>query len=520
MSLKIKYLGIDFGSSKTTLAGITVDGRLVILGNPKTTAESFATVMGKTESGKYKFFESAYDSDVFKFYNAIKEDIYNGIDNNDAKHKAKLYFEKIFDTVGSAGGSKDPDFSALECVCFGYPKYYQPSIVERYRDTFRKVVGEICEEKFGAKDVRIVSYNEPVLAAFAFGYCNANTKECKDRLKNGDIVLVLDFGGHTMDMVLLQAKSEAGEMRLLPYRHALSEETGIVEMGKSITRSIFDCIYWKELYNGISLNIPKNIDDAKCDLFSGKVTGNGGTEPKRCKYDPIGGDFKHFSLHYDYEGKAIDDNGVLHISMDKGNQSIELGRTIKSACEHIKRYLVSNETALPEHSVSHVLFTGGTSNIKQLRNEAKNAILGAGRWKNNDAESEFLMDRRLRGTLVLDKNNYSDDEWVISSKNAVAIGAALAAKAPDKYKEAEIIKLDDGDAKKLKKDIAKLKAEKDRIAQENAVLKSRLIITQSDKENLKTGLRDIVNVAMDNIKSDDAKRNIKDKRDDLMKKYK
>jgi hypothetical protein len=74
--------------------------------------------------------------------------------------------------------------------------------------------------------------------------------------------------------------------------------------------------------------------------------------------------------------------------------------------------------------------------------------------------------------------------------------------------------------KKLKKDISKLKVEKDRIAQENAVLKSRLIKTQSDKENLKTGLRDIVNVAMDNIKSDDAKRNIKDKRDDLMKKYK
>ena len=456
---KIKCLGIDFGSSKTTIVGLTYDGELVIFGNSHTAAPSFLSAIGRfSDEENYFFFEEAYQKSKInnlgkrvhpELTDNLKEGLYNRINGKISEENVTRYFTEIFKILKKNG---DYDFSALSNVCFGHPAYYAPGASKEYIEALKPILEMLLRDIFGVNPT-IIEIPEPVLAATAYNYCYSETKEYKKRIKHNDVILVLDFGGHTMDISLMQANKSGDEITLSPYKKSCSIDSGTIEMGKAITRSICGEIYVDLWEKERRIPFDLNVEKAKCELFSK----NGPSNPSyRCLYKS-NPDIERFVLEYDCKRHHALDvaEKTVYVGMHKGERTINIENIFHSAINQIRRYVCSEEIDLPKNSISHILFTGGSSNIPQLREHVKSMLSEpkVNMWK-DDNRSEFIMDETVESArkITLTTGEYSSFEASLSSANAVAIGAALVATKPPR----QIIAIHTNDSS-LRKEIAELK---------------------------------------------------------------
>ena len=118
--IKIKYLGVDFGSSKTSFVGYTeVDSRPVFLG-------SEVTAVGKDSDGEKKYFKEAYLTE--NLFLDLKEIVASDSENGENEKILKEYFKQFRSRMENPPkallSAKRVDFSELECISSSpLPKY-------------------------------------------------------------------------------------------------------------------------------------------------------------------------------------------------------------------------------------------------------------------------------------------------------------------------------------------------------------------------------------------------------------
>ena len=523
--LIIRYLGIDFGSSTTNFVGITVNGEVVILGNYETTYHGFATAMAEDSDKGYVYFEQAFDLNNVKLINNLKEGLYNA-SSPLSKERVSLFFERILDILTDDDMFNTPcDFSRLEAVCFGHPAYYSIGSTEQYIKTLTPILREVFKTKFGVRP-RIENCPEPILAAMSYNYCSRTSSDYLEKINDNDVILVLDFGGHTMDMALLQASKKDGRISLKPYERSYSVDSGVIGMGKAITRMILDQIYMDRYYQSkwnknAMIPYDPRVDEAKCRLFSGKVGEDGGTAPERCKYMTCNEQFTHFALHYSFDEQipAIDKNGVIHIGLNEGERCIGIDTIFDAVASHIKKYLTAEEIGVADRSIAHILFTGGSSRMEPLRNHAKNALFEISKWRNNNVQSELMMDRPYEDSLAF-RSNISDGsnarDIMLSSANAVAIGAALVAKDPALVEGSKKITGGAGvDCKKCRKETEK---KLNKFKADVSLLKQKYQRQLMDSDTIRQDFKKLALDAIDCIDNADKKNKIRKRFDDVSNK--
>lgn len=439
-TVSIKALGIDFGSSKTTLVGFSDDNVPIILGYREHSRPSFSSVAAKSkrEPGSYLFFKDAEicDSNNYRIVD-LKEGLYNDDTRKEREELVSRFFKEIFEGINYSKGEyknrEQYDFSKLKSVVIGHPAYCDTGVSESYVASIIPMIRDIISTKFAVyHDIDIAAYPEPVLAAIAYHERRKNAKEYKRAVKENDIVLVLDFGGHTMDIALMQARKNEidNSIKLVQYRRSSSYFDGAVGMGKNVTRLLRDLIYQEKHRDERPFDYL--IDEAKCKVLSGKERMVEGT----CLYSDKDAMIKKYVIKYDHELEDDDLKGdTLHVGMrsnSNARNTVKIESIYENVVGRIKNYIGAPEIGLRRECVSHVMFTGGASNIPQLREHIKAMLLNEGFWKNSGEQSVFVMDETCDVPhFEINYRSARDEDLRFSSSNAVALGAALAAKNPE-----------------------------------------------------------------------------------------
>ena len=212
------------------------------------------------------------------------------------------------------------------------------------------------------------------------------------------------------------------------------------------------------------------IDEAKCKVLSGKERMVEGT----CLYSDKDATIKKYVIKYDHEREDDALKGdTLHVGMrsnSNARNTVKIESIYENVVGRIKNYLGAPEIGLDKQSISHVLFTGGASNIPKLREHIKEMLSNEGFWKNSREQSVFVMDETCDVPhFEINYRSSRDEDLRFSSSNAVALGAALVAKNPEladsirrftsDTNEREIRKLNDK-IRELEAKIESLKKEK------------------------------------------------------------
>ena len=180
---KVKYLGIDFGSSNTVVTAMTEDEKIYIFAvdGVKAEFESVAVMVKKAETNEYdEFYAHAYTDGYeaaknnplgmrsLKLRNKLKEKI----NEDDIKKLCSGYFAFLVKSLNDINEDANfpIDLSNLDkaTVCFGYPAYYEDRESEEYCEIMR----ELISGAFGCKEENIKCAEEPILAAYAYNYVN------------------------------------------------------------------------------------------------------------------------------------------------------------------------------------------------------------------------------------------------------------------------------------------------------------------------------------------------------------
>ena len=235
MSIKIKYLGLDFGSSVTTVVGFDTDGNPILF-VPGDKPCFYSAIAKRFSSDEYVYFEEVFEKEKVadcSVYDDIKEAFIS------QKEIAVEFLKKVFTCVketsvvkmlrNSSNENVRYDFSCLETVCYGFPEYADECSKEEYCKGMDEILPGILSEVFKKNDIKIISNGEPQLAALAYTHARGNT------FKRDDLVLVLDFGGHTLDMALLKVGDRGALNSIRSQSSQLLETMGT---GKKINRLI------------------------------------------------------------------------------------------------------------------------------------------------------------------------------------------------------------------------------------------------------------------------------------------
>ena len=401
MARYIKSIGIDFGSSNTVVSAI-VEGEMrpVVFKNPKTASECFESVMSVAD-GERKYFQSAMTDVSGKRYDTLKEKILdcNGAEN--AEHYLRALFSAITDSEQFK--RRGYDLSRLNEVVFGYPAYYEPHAVKAYCDILTGIISGI----FGKRQLKINCYPEPMLAATAYSFANGSDSAYKHVLADGSRMLILDFGGHTLDLSVARFVKNGNSV--IPMTECDSGSISqFVRMGKSLTKDICASAY--------DTDHPKfdfELEQAKCKLFKDGEGYREASVEGLLKYKADSGASRFKMIYGKTLGPAVE-NGCVRIGLC--NPDIGIERQYESFVSCICGYLSNNK--VEEHSLNCVLFTGGASKIVPMREAVISGI------------SQYL----VRGAAVKTVDEcgsavaeyYDGGSVILSSSNAVALGAALA----------------------------------------------------------------------------------------------
>ncbi len=401
--LKIKQLGLDFGSSVTTVVGFAEGVDFPILFNSGSSAYFYSAVAKERTNESYKFFTDAYDTDVknYIFFGNIKENV------KEEREIVRLFLRRVMESVRDASahfGTTVYDFSDLKTVCYGYPEYYIEEGRESYRRIMNAILPEIISEVFGRQrgEVAIIGVGEPQLAAVAYNWTrlgDAGYPVAKD-----DVMLTLDFGGHTLDMALIKV----GVGGVLEQIKSGSCEINPKGTGKMITQTICRRVYKRAIYDNA-------VDAAKIKLFS-----EGRQDFVPLKYDSL----TKISLSY-VTAADNEANDMIVVTERHGDGSmvtgyVNVGDIYDAAADYVKDFL--KDAPLGGKKIKHVLFTGGTARINRLRSYIVGAIEA---WL-LPTRNELLVDDAGRATLA--KASVMKCELALEAETAVALGAALIAR--------------------------------------------------------------------------------------------
>lgn len=438
--IKIHHLGIDFGSSKTSVVGYSeTEDRFVLFYDQKApSTRAFQTSTAVKMNGEhvveYAFFRRAEDivwsetgsrpttDGVWKSVETLKESLVETNATLDTREQitrecVKQFFYEIFDALTDAvyedyNGSDTYDFSELRSVVYGYPEYYTPNASASYK----KILEEILKEVFdtAGTGLSITGVAEPELAAYAYHYAHRDDNSYTDTLRDRDKVLILDFGGHTLDIMVMSVQRNQQGITLKQYTRPGSD-CYFVLLGKEITRKICNEIY----EDG---TVDPTVETAKCQLLEKPYQGSFDREVRGRTYRMRTVCDGHDSFRLCYNSRTvpadqIEDNVALVGVYD--TNGVDLRSEYKKAYNQIKDYL--DMCDVETESIQHVLFTGGGSCIADLRSYILEMLLN-GRPASQIHVCGYF-DREQRDGDLMD---YKDGTKIsLSFKNAVALGAAL-----------------------------------------------------------------------------------------------
>lgn len=329
-----RVLGVDFGSSKTSCIYGVDNGQKCMFPIMKGESYRWDTAVYEGSNGT-KYFSLAYGEaknakgdDNLKI--SLKEDI---VDREiGCKKRVKDFFEELLKkgtvhgekTLSTELGVKDTSevVRSLDEIVCGHPAYFHPNHLEDYRACMKEV--------FGAK-VKLIE--EPVLAACY--YHDQNYQKNNDyKPEIEDKILVLDMGGYTMDVALLQIVEYVGKKTIKPIRCGSYESTQ-VQMGKALTFNLAMQIYGEERYDSA-------IENAKCRLLRRE-------QPKEASVE----------LQYGGNQATIYFDGVKLATLGGLRQ---LKKNIEACIDGwLRHYDVEKD------EIKYVILTGGSSKIKVIQ---------------------------------------------------------------------------------------------------------------------------------------------------------
>ena len=388
---KVKQLGIDFGSSKTcVVAFLEGKSQPVVICEPRTNCDYFLSYMSPTpDPDRYLYFQGVLRGDGAPMTD-LKENF------SGKPEKVRLFFKELR-RVCEEGTLEKYDFSGLERIVFGYPAYQDPGASELY---YRKM-SALLAEVFEIDVKQIVGCPEPVLAASAHDHvCAVKSME------KGDVLLVFDLGGYTMDLAVLQMDHGKRTTKVLQYIPSGSIGHH-VSMGQYLTARITQFVYGSP---SVDCYDPR-VEEQKRKLFSSDPEQQGEAHRRTArKYSPeqYPGGKACFSLRYSEAEAADTGDDTVCVSMV---EDAEIEDIYGDCGECVDAYLKNAPLAGKR---VFVLFTGGTSNIKQFRATILN------RLEQYHVQKVWVVDE------CTDKP-FLDGKRTLSSVNAVALGAALVA---------------------------------------------------------------------------------------------
>ncbi len=434
-NINIKYLGIDFGSSSVSVVGYEdKDKEPIIFYDSFLDDKFFATVMTKDQKVYFQYaFDKSTDTVII---DSLKEDI----GQEGSKVFVEAYMTELFRIIKQCKiGTIEYDFSALERVCFGHPTYTAPTNQSEYCEKLREIIFNTCRSVFGvSKEIEITYASEPVLAAIAYNKAHQNVNEYKNKIKDGDLILVADFGGYTLDMTVIQANKcpEDDSISICPITYPASIENGRmdIKMGKQITGELCTQIY----KNSMILNVrgekrdpplfDYSVEKSKMDFFQGNE--NDTTPQTMSVESTLTKDgktkIKKFVLQKNQIGDSIKDDTIyVGIYTSEDDRSINIENCFIQCAEHINYYINLNKDRLNNKKVSHIIFTGGTARIKALRETVITHIC-------QDfiipVPNVLLVDKEADDGALRIKDANKDKKYVtLASENVVALGAAVKA---------------------------------------------------------------------------------------------
>lgn len=431
MCIKVKQLGIDFGSSKTSLVACyaTRDeksqkevNKFCIICEPRTSAPFFGSYMGEIRQDNvtsYLYFQDVFNSDSSAEV-VLWDDLKKTFPNN-FEH-VKNFFAQIKNVVTKK--REDGiyfDFSGLEKIVFGHPAYSEPGVASGYCKKMTQLLKTVFFEN---EKCEIIGCPEPVLAASAYDRVCVGRE---NRMKQGDVLLVIDLGGFTMDLALLQM--EYNKKALTVFQHIPSGSIhGYVSMGQEMTRRITRVVYDDR---SISFFDPK-IESMKCELFK---KDDCATRKTRRKYSiskyPKGKEC--FILRYseDINIPSNLDDETICVTMKNGNYNISIEDIYDSCADCIEHYL--SNVSLKSSQNFHVLFTGGTSGIAELRNTILNRLRARYTIEEENVKVVGVQENINEIPFMCENEDFS-------TSNAVALGAAFVARGDVIFKTEKKLK--------------------------------------------------------------------------------
>ena len=430
MPISIKYLGIDFGSSATTLVGIADNGKAYLLEDTVTGKQDFASAVAVSDSGKLYFCHEAlvksHEDGIF-LEATPKEDLLSKADIDNCKRRVLAFFDAVLDRAeGKAAGFPFYDLSTVEAVCFGHPSYYRRCDTEDYNTVISDLLATVFSERYHSRP-SIVPAAEPLLAAIAYGdVCGMDT------VRHEGLLLVVDCGGHTIDLSLVkgihECTSESGDQsqkRLCLIAAAppasINENNTLAPLGKQMTMEIADTILEKgEVAEdvGVELLYDYKVEEAKCRFFNsypahtvGEVFSPAFAPSLRCRLT---------------WGAAKGASGILDIDLP-ADMAAEV--RFDTFASHVRTYMKDLErygVISDQQRLDGILFAGGASRMFPLRESVKK---GADRWlryENGRVTTAFLEVEHPIASAATPL--YTSAEGVaLGVGNAVGYGAALVA---------------------------------------------------------------------------------------------
>lgn len=426
--VKVKYLGLDFGSSNTAVVARAENdkGERFYISFSDKQKSSFPTVMGRGRDGEYYYFSNAVNK-IQDQKSGQEEtitpvtDLKEAFGDAEGFESGKRFLQAVAEAIGKV---KDLhglpyDFSELEGIGFGMPAYFD----EREQRTYRENMRSVLSEAFGIEEDRIVGCAEPELAAVAYNAGHSGLTSQKKR--KGDGLLVLDFGGYTLDVAMMEFVEDRSTRKLtLQSCQCGSFPTkSYLSMGKQITFHICQEIYGERKFD-------YEVEKGKCALFKGdnydQIEAGIDTEPLLLKNG------KHLGLRYRYDGTEQAHSELIRVGMVPGVSDIA-ALNLEKICDNLSicilGYLERESSNAPSGGFKTVLFTGGASGMKPLRQK----IIEAMEERYKSKPTMLWMDAPDDGTLSIRRAAEETTSDKVSSGNAVALGACLVAEGSNEY---------------------------------------------------------------------------------------
>ena len=426
MSTIIRNLGIDLGSSGTTVVGYTAGGKEALLFRdtvegrdyfetalatkhiPSDTPEGekatlAAQLLGNGDSGDVFFIGHG---GTF-FYDKLKEGLLTEPDTDRSRAYLRAYLRYILEAISESGSY---DFSEVESICFGYPAYDHAGSTSSYIATISNILTDTFARRDG-RSIQRFSLPEPILAATSYLHANPNA------VKPGSLLLVVDCGGYSIDLALVEVCRDGDLVYPKEKVPAISVDGGYtLALGKAMTADILSLVYEKLELDEACPFYDRGVEAAKRAFFSAYEKNARHAEDMAITH--LG---RHFFLSC----------GKPHPSEDEVDLSTEMGidHAFETIACHVLDYLrkLKGEGIITDgHAIGGILMTGGAARMKPLRD----AIVSQVRSKLQRFNGAILLTDEGKGNAALLKTADSSAPADLSSDTAVALGAALIAKSP------------------------------------------------------------------------------------------